>query len=302
MTGARLDRAAVKVVTFGTGLLRTTVSPADDGGSVWRRVCGPRCPQPFSSVSSHLRRELASLGESPGTRLLIGEELVDGSRVYRPGRDRSVAHQFLFAEPEALALESVFRGYGALLAAVHQLPCPGDVRRPARGLVRLRHWLAGDAPLPDAAEAAEVVSARLGQDRWTVLREWCEQALDPPDPVLAHGAPGLGSLVLDPGSSTAGLLTGEDVCRAPWQFDIGWVLGELIEFRWRLPSGAGDGPAWQRLADALFEGYGCDLGKAWNRWAALRIALHQHDFAAYVGVHRRELNLYAGLLGRLIEQ
>jgi phosphopantothenoylcysteine decarboxylase/phosphopantothenate--cysteine ligase len=93
------------------------------------------------------------------------------------------------------------------------------------------------------------------------------------------------------------LLIGEDLCAAPWYHDLAWIAGELVELRWL---NDGDPQEWQRLLDALFEGYGRDLGEDANRLIALRIALHLHDISAYVGLDAALLATYAGFLDFLV--
>ncbi|MGK5630038.1 hypothetical protein [Streptomyces sp. URMC 123] len=264
-----------------------------------------------------------------------------GVRRYRAGDRESAAHYLLLGGPDAVpggaaALERALRGVGALLAALHATPVPpaggspvpSGVLRPARGLERLHAWLTGDsadsaapargsaagaAPAPahspagsgvPAVSAAELLGARMSAVAQHALRAWCAEALavrsEAEPAVLSHGAPGLGSLVPAPRSGTAALLTGEDLCLAPWQYDLGWIVGELVEMRWAYGGQQGGG-AWQRLLDALADGYGRGLGDQWHRWAALRVVLHAHDTLAYTTGGERTAALYAALAARLVE-
>ncbi|MFF8646408.1 hypothetical protein [Streptomyces sp. NPDC015345] len=138
----------------------------------------------------------------------------------------------------------------------------------------------------------------LGAERWARVNKWYRTITEDTDVTLVHGAPGLGSLVSGASPESTAILTGEDLAVAPWYYDLGWVLGELVELRWHL---GGDQQAWQVLVDALFEGYGRDLGVWWNQAAALRTLLHVHDIAAYVGWHSSGFNQYASFLAFLID-
>ncbi|MFC9635106.1 hypothetical protein ACFTY8_39130 [Streptomyces mirabilis] len=85
---------------------------------------------------------------------------------------------------------------------------------------------------------------------------------------------------------------------APWPTDLGWLVGELIELSWTY---GGDPHDWQAFLTSLYSGHGNDLGAQWNRAAALRIALHLHDFSAYVAWQPHEVRRYAGFLRFLID-
>jgi aspartyl-tRNA(Asn)/glutamyl-tRNA(Gln) amidotransferase subunit A len=74
----------------------------------------------------------------------------------------------------------------------------------------------------------------------------------------------------------------------------------LVELRW-FTSGPTDHRPWQRLLDALYTGYGRDLGPDWTHWIGLRIALHLHDFSAYVGWSAGEVERYAALGAEIVD-
>ncbi|MFE9170732.1 hypothetical protein ACFYNZ_14600 [Streptomyces kebangsaanensis] len=281
---------------YGTDLLRTRVS-ALPGGHEWTRTTGRLAPEPFRTATG-LEHRLAAAGRADAVRLAVGHG-GPTSRVYQVAGGESVANALLTVGPLP-QLREPLRGLGLALSRLHAGgppnadPPPG----PPRGLRRLDTWLAGRAPVARAAYVGAELRSRLGPERWSRVTAWCRRTGEDSDVTLVHGAPGLGSLVPGDGDGTATLLTGEDLAVAPWYFDLGWVLGELVELRWQL---GGDQQGWQFLLEALFEGYGRDVGEQWNRVAALRILLHVHDIAAYVGWHTAGFDHYATFLMFLID-
>ncbi|MGK4582152.1 hypothetical protein [Kitasatospora sp. HPMI-4] len=298
MTAVREGRSEQPLAEFGTGLLRTTVTGTDGEEFHWRRTLGDLAPEPFVPAAHPLLQGLAALTPSGDARLVLSADGGD-SRTYRVRGTESAAGVLLRGGPLA-ALEEPLRGMGRLLAAVHACPVPdGPATLPrSRALTRLGDWLAGRAQSPRAALLESHLRAGLGEDRLARVREWYDRLAEDTDLVLVHGAPGLGSLVVGATAATADLLTGEDVSVAPWYSDLGWVVGELVELKWYV---GGDQDAWGRLLSALFDGYGRDLGPEWSRSAALRVLLHLHDFTAYVGWSRDEIDRYAGFLRFLID-
>ncbi|MFD3699861.1 hypothetical protein ACFWUZ_27695 [Streptomyces sp. NPDC058646] len=289
-TAAATEAVAAGPVRFGTGLLRTTVH-----GGLWVREPGPLAPAAFHPLPA----TVSEIPRTPGVRLVHGEELPGGARAYRGlSGDESVAGHLLRHGPHP-GLRPALHALGRALAALHTAPVPAGapaLRTASRGWDRLDAWLAGRAPEVWAAQAASVVRERLGAERWHRLRDWTAALAADSAGVVSHGAPGLGSLVADPGGGPVELLTGEDVCLAPWYSDVGWAVGELTELAWQL---GGDSEAWQRLVDAVEEGYGRPLGPLRPRLAALRIALHLHDYTAYVGWQPETVERFAGFLGYL---
>ncbi|WP_254706559.1 flavoprotein [Streptomyces lunaelactis] len=282
---------------FGTGLLRTSVHALPTGGTRWRRSPGPLAPAPFQPVDDTVRAVLAKAGDLDDARLVAGD--ADGpARVYDVRGAVSAAHLLLHQGPGA-ELRKPLHGLGRLLRAVHDLDPPADLpARPARGLARLGDWLAGRAASPRAACVQGQLRRSLGEERWKQVVAWCRLTVADPGVVLAHGAAGLGALVVEPGSGRSDLLVGEDACAAPWYFDLGWVVGELVELQWQL---GGDKESWQALTSALFEGYGRELGQEWKSMAALRILLHVHDIAAYVDDFDRGFDHYCDFLRFLVD-
>ncbi|MGX1975447.1 flavoprotein [Streptomyces kronopolitis] len=282
---------------FGTGLLKTSVHNLPTGGSCWRRQPGPLAPTPFQAAGSEAYRLLQGVGALGDARLVTGT--VDGpARLYDVCGDVSAAHLLLHQGP-ATELAKPLHDLGRLLRAVHDLEPPtGSWTGTSRGLARLGEWLAGRAGGPRAACAQGQVRRSLGEARWAQVFAWYSQTVTDADTTLAHGSAGLGALVVDRDSGGVDLLTGEDVCVMPWYVDLGWVVGELVELQWQV---GGDKAAWQSLTDALFEGYGRDLGQRWKEIAVLRILLHVHDIATYLDDFDRGFDHYCDFLRFLID-
>lgn len=306
MTDRSASRAAGHIVDeHGTGLLVTTVTALPGGLHRWHRRPGPACPAPFHPLTAPSRAVVPHTAASCGARAATGEAAPDGSREYTAPGPYSLAHVLMagggpHAAPGGLqAVEHIVHGTGALLASLHRQPVTPEARRPSRGITRLHAWLSGAT----AAGGADAVSL-LGPDAVAPLTAWAAEAVTQADThVLSHGAPGLGSLVPSPAGDRAVLLTGEDICAAPRHLDVGWLTGELVELRWLLGRVADPG-AWQALVDAFLDGYGggAASGGDHGRGAALRVALHAHDSAAYVAQGKGPAALYGVLAARLTEE
>jgi hypothetical protein len=292
---------AVALRTFGTGLLRTTVTAGPDGTFVWRREPGPHAPAPFVPAHAGLAGAVAAIGRSGAARWVPGTA-DGGARTYRVRGDRAVAGHILRDGPAA-DLVPALTGLGRALRALHGAEPPPDapLGRTPRAVTRMRAWLDGRAASPRAAHAESLLRGRLGADRLDAVRALTDRLTGGSDAVLSHGAPGLGSLI--PAATTAAdrdgvdALIGEDVCRAPWYFDLGFALGELVELRWYL---GGDAGAWSALLDALLAGYGRDPGDSWRELAAFRVLLHVHDYTAYVGWDTTVFDRYTGFAAYLL--
>jgi phosphopantothenoylcysteine decarboxylase/phosphopantothenate--cysteine ligase len=127
------------------------------------------------------------------------------------------------------------------------------------------------------------------------LRAVVEALLDAA-PVLCHGAPTLGSVVLS--GERPLLLTGEDVAAAPAYTDLLWVIGELVEYGLTF-DGADAG--WTAHVDAFLAGYGESGPTPAAELAAVRIALHLHDYIVYVGWSTTEFDRYHRMIRYLLE-
>ena len=322
-------RASPVAREFATGLLRTRIDGTREHGFVWRRSNGPLSPAPFVTVTTTgtttgtvTGAQLRDL-KAPGTvRWAWG--VPDGpggdARVYRARGPESVAGRLLREGPYE-GLPGTLRGLGGALRQLHERPAPtaAPLSGRPRGLDRFDLWLGGRSPSPRAAYAESFLRPRIGDEGLGRLRA-LSASLDGRDGgrevVLSHGAPSLGSLIpavladgdssadssgdgadgpgdgTGDGTGAADMLVGEDLCLAPWQFDVGWTLGELVELNWF--RGTDDSAAWSAVLDAFFEGYGRTLGDAWRDHAAFRVLLHLHDYTAYVDWNERTVERYIG--------
>ncbi|MFC4565490.1 flavoprotein [Nocardiopsis mangrovi] len=281
------DRGAVEA--FGTALRRTAIRRAPGDAFVWTHRPGPLLPAGFTPADPALADAVA---DAPGpVRFAFGGADPTRRDYTVPGRD-SVAGLLIENGPDT-GLDGLLNGLGAALRHLHDnAPVPRTGSAPP-GLARLERWLAGRAAIPEAAAAERLLRGTMGEKAWAALRSWTAEELEAADPVRVHGAPMLGTLVPDGDRASAALLTGADLGTAARAYDLGFVLGELIEMRWRHGGEAG---AWQRLADALEEGYGAELGAAAHRAATLRIALHVHDYTASATWDPGEITRYGAFL------
>lgn len=288
----------VTVEQFGSDLLRTRIERGS-AGYRWTRQLGRAAPFVFSTSSPYPR--------------VIGVTFADDdsrhdTRSYTVAGRSSVADRLLagdLADPDAAArLITSVEQFASALRALHDRLAPAhpSMRR-HRGWLRLHRWTTGRAGTSVALHAVDNVRTELGELRWATLARWAEGATDIETPaVMLHGAPGLGSIVVDDTCSGPELLTGEDMTIGPRHWDLGWVLGEIAELSTSAP---GPREHWRVLVDAVWRGYGVADAlpdrAAIDRIATLRIALHLHDFIAYVGWSQSECRRYCGLLRVLID-
>jgi hypothetical protein len=298
------------VSRFATGFQRTTVTRLPDGTHRWVREAGEDRPGPLSAPGPRERHALAALAPGPVAlslpRPVGGRPDAPGALHYRVPGAVSAA-QLLGYDLDAdgrVRVAAALRGTGALLRGVHTGVRPGDVP-PGRPVAvdRLESWLRHGAG-PRAAQLLHQRARRvLGEHRLERLRHWCGCLAGGPGApwVALHGAPSTGGLVLSSQPGGDALFGGEDLARGPAEFDLGWLLGELLEQR-ILAAAQGSARPWLAgLAEELLAGYGAPADTATTgRAAVLRIATHLHDFAAYVGWHH-ELHLLAGRLAEHVD-
>ncbi|GAB3460403.1 hypothetical protein GCM10027570_45330 [Streptomonospora sediminis] len=280
-----------------SALQRCRVARTGGSDHIWTVEPGWLRPNGFGPVPPEVARHAA---DSSGTvRLLLGGD-APGRRDYRTLGGASVAAA-LTSEDRAWddggPLPDLLHGMGEALRGLHEC-APAPVHSPLPpALERLNRWLE-DRPLSSqSASVGRLLRSVVGEDHWRTLRSWARELTDRRDTVIVHGFPSLGALVPDAGLTRADLLTGQDTAVCAPEYDLGFVLGELMELRW----GRGSDPsAWQELADAFGKGYGAELGDACHRAATLRIALHLHDYAASFPWNAVEIRAYGSLLSRLL--
>ncbi|GAB3251864.1 hypothetical protein GCM10027425_10010 [Alteromonas gracilis] len=288
MTAAPVGRTEQGVQRFGTRLLLTTIESAGSSHA-WTRHPGDLAPRPFVPAA-HATELLPP--EVPGAlvRLVTGRAAGPG-RTYRTDSAHTLAEDLLERRRcrDLDHLVPTFADLGAALRRLHEQPAPpAHALGGARALDRLRDWLEGRA----GSSRLDPLADRLGGGARRRLIDLATPA--PHETVVSHGAASLGSLV-GPGARGYDLLTGEDLCLADHRFDLGFVVGELAELAWQL---AWEPSAWSPLVRALCEGYGTDDSVV--DWAALRMAVHAHDIAAYTAVDEAVLAPYARWIRHLL--
>ncbi|QRY62426.1 flavoprotein [Gordonia sp. PDNC005] len=284
------DPERVGRTVLQTDLLRTEIDDADSGGWTWTRTPGTAAPAPFTAHSSP---EFAAVRRWMPDGLLLGSAVED-SRVYTAPAPRSVAGALIDDGPSAVA-PAVLEAVGASLRELHSTPTPENIiRGSTRGVDRLVNWLDGRGLAPTARVARERLNVLPG-DVAAGLRTVVSALLDAPS-VLCHGAPTLGSVVL--AGERPLLLTGEDVAVAPADTDLLWVVGELVEYGLTF-DGADSG--WTAHVDAFLAGYGGSGRTSVADLAAVRIALHLHDYIVYVGWSTTEFDRYHRMIRYLLE-
>ncbi|GAA2462509.1 hypothetical protein [Streptomyces lavendulocolor] len=294
------------VADFGTGFLTTRIL-GNGVGYQWTRVPGPDREDPFTSVPESVRAATVALGLS-GVRVELGRG-GRAERRYPAPLPYTLAH-VLTTLPKApekwAAMPRLLHDVGVTVRRVHDEVRTGPVvRRPSGGL-RLSRWLARRDGPGGAARLSEAAGHRLGRQRTDRVRHWLgEWEQERPDDVLVLGAVGLGA-VIPPRPPQAGvLLAGEELARGPRAYDLGWLLGELAEFRLLHFAGPRHTEAAALCAAAtraVLHGYGPEAAdaEAVARAAVLRVLLHAHDYAAYVGWTEQLLD-YLDLLAELID-
>lgn len=275
---------ATMIRQFRTGYLHTIVLDAGDGSYTWVRRAGPDRDRALGPPSAALREVIATVGGTPVTLAMPELEAQHDGVAYRVGGSSSVAHLLLGVSTGVPAtVTPVLRGAGAALAGLHGCALPAGESLPAPpGWRRLARWLRTAAGPRAVARLHTHLTPALGRRRVSTAEGWC----DPVEGrrVLLHGGPGTGSLIVGGVPGTGHLLTGEDLSAGPAESDLGWMLGELVELREAGPSPARDD--YDAMIAAFLSGYGRAVDhSALGRYAALRLLVHLHDFAATWGWH-----------------
>lgn len=294
------------VEEFGTGYQRTAIYRTDSG-YLWVRSPGPDRPGGMAEPGPDLRAVLTA--HTPRGMTLRLAEKVDESLVYEV-QGRQTAARVAFGWRDGAdareRLASAAHAVGHSLAGLHaDVPATATETSPP-ALSRVIRWMSTEQGPQGAAALHGVLHTHLGPARWRQVLSWCQEFAEPgdADTVLLHGAPSLGSVILASEGSADCLLTGEEVSRGLAGYDVGWLLGEILEWDMTAsaPEDTAERAAARRVGRALLGGYGALPDRTVvSRAAVLRILTHAHDFAAYRGWHP-ELMQYARSLSRLVDE
>ncbi|MFF4505488.1 hypothetical protein [Streptomyces sp. NPDC001401] len=285
---------------YETGYLSTVIT-CDDSSYAWTHSGGTDRPRPLTTPSRllFLAAERAAHDE---VRFVTptSEVRADGGTAltYRTPGARSLASMFLSKENPADAA-GLLSCVARCLARFHT-PLPDSARaRTPGGIDRVMSWLV-DGQGPKAAAAWHTVAGQgLGTPRWNTLRHWCELFARPKGRFVVHGAMGTGMIAPDTGNILrAAVLCGTEEAASLPEFDIGWMLGELYENEHL----NGHDPAYvDELRQAFLSSYDRPVDLPTVRIAtALRVLIHSHDFAAYMGWSRL-MPSYVPLLAELVD-
>lgn len=283
--------------------IRTSDSPATERFR-WTLGAGTDRSDSLRSASTAVRSALAQLEPDAVGRLSVG--WTDGNRRHylAPGRfslatyvarrgDSGVDGIMLDA---AAALGSTLRQLRDLNPeCAQELPPPSGPRR-------LAHWLrTGDGPW-GAAVMHDQLAALLGRSRIEEIVGWVDEI---PQEQLVHGRAGFGSTVVpESAGSTASILLGDEIAYGPRDFDLSWVLGDLLVGEHLTTLGHPGTAAKRRdiiteCRDSFLVAYGptSDMVLA-GRITILRVLLELHDSAAYLD---RQLTALAAAAPELVD-
>ncbi|MBA0053571.1 hypothetical protein E0L36_22635 [Streptomyces sp. AJS327] len=249
------------VVEFATGFQTTAVYRTDLG---YTHVRGPGedRPTPLSVPDAPVRSALAALA-GDGLRLALPEAR-DGVLHYRATGRYNAARLSVEVDSGLDPAHGVgaVRGLGRTLRRLHTHVPVSLVASGPPGPARLAAWMRSGTGPRGAARLHTIASRYLGSDRWDRVLHWCARlesgAQRPDGDVFLHGGPGLGAVVVGTGPEDGTLFVGEEVSRGPAGFDLGWTLGEFVEWRATIdrPGGPGLDPEIHASAlTALLDGY-----------------------------------------------
>ncbi|WP_122818057.1 hypothetical protein [Nocardioides pantholopis] len=272
-----------------TGYLVTTTSRVEaselggagetEGAVVVRREPG-RLRADARGLPRDLVRQVAGLPVE-GVRWSVPTFRGEAALEFGVPGEASVATLLLAGMPVP-ALARMLGPLGAALRAVHDLPDGGEDRAaPPPGLRRLERWLdTGDGP----GDAPRLHALAAGVDGLLeALRAHVEAVRSAPA-VVCLGAPGTNTVYPAPDGDHVSVLITDELGAGPAAWDLGWILGELLELAndpiaVAHPQVLGHNP----LAQAVLAGYGPSLDASLvGRAAVLRWCVHLHDYAAYV--------------------
>ncbi|WP_214102569.1 hypothetical protein [Acrocarpospora catenulata] len=277
------------VKSFGTAFVLTTIVRRRDGDYQWTRRPGLHrgsamgAPDPGAAALIQATRQ----GRVP---LRLPERVDEEGVTYRTNQDHTLAGLLLgtgagagepVTEVERIVADTLLET-GASLARLHALPLPQTGLPSPEGPRRLLAWLRSGQGPGGAPELHPRAAEILGGDRMAAVAAWCAPAAGPG--ALLHGAPSMGILLpMLPGRDGC-LLTGENLSAGPPESDLGWLIGELVEFReTNRRFGALRDVDYDLLIGRVLDGYAAAVDHAAvGRAAAVRFLSHVYDFAAFV--------------------
>ncbi|WP_029136078.1 hypothetical protein [Nakamurella lactea] len=261
----------------------------------WSFGPGIERSDPLRSAPVDLRLALSELPDT-GCRVSMG--WVDGDRRHHlaPGRASLASHLTLLHGNSAGAglhgttvrIDDLVRtagGLGDALRMIHSVdPAHAEGLPAPSGPTRLARWLrSGEGPWSAEFMHDRLVSL-LGTGRTEEIISWVHEM---PQQRVVHGRAGLSAIVVPESPASPALLTGDEIAYGPEDFDLAWVLGELLVqdhlTDYLDPAAA----ARQRAVisecrDAFLVAYGPakDIVVT-GRTATLRVLVELHDAAAF---------------------
>jgi hypothetical protein len=304
---------------WGTGLAETEVLRLAAGRYAWSRRPGADVRVDGSArarpVPAGFARR-AALASSAAFEFALPEFDADQcTHTWTAPGPFSVAHALMGAAgdltPQRVA-DEVAEPIGRAMRAFHAIGNTDieDEYPQLEYAARLSRWMRTGEGTRDAAVWHKVLSGGLGTARWDLLAAYAEDALSTEgSATVALGWATLGSVVapapaVDDGWPTRppALLCGDHACLAAPETDLGCMLGELCELEASLARNGASAAAIESFRQALLRGYGPGLDPDLvTRAAIIRIAVHSHDYAAFVGFHI-DLHTYVALLADLLDR
>lgn len=288
------------VLTLTTRLRRAVVhQPSADTALWWIRpgVIGEPIGGP---VAAHHDPMLAQ-ASSARVRLVTPEPYGDGL-LYRTAGPLSAAFWHgtgsLVHDRLAAALTEVARG----LSGLHRQPVLAPLS-PAPGITRLLRWLDGAHRVGHGDRLYDFARRSWGIAGLDRIRAWAQASCGRPG-VLLHGNVSLASILPDTsgGVLPVEVLSGAELTSGDPAFDLGWLLGELMELAFvaggldsdRVPDLHTD-----PLAGPVLRAAAHVDPQLLHRAAVLRIVTHMRDHAAAMPWDS-ELHEYTNLIGTLL--
>lgn len=261
----------------------------------WTFAPGIERRDPLRSAPVDLR---LAVSELPETDCRVSMGWVDGDRRHHlaPGRGSLASHLTLLhgnsagaglhgAQVRTSDLVRTAGGLGAALRQLHSIdPIHATGLAAPSGPLRLARWLrSGEGPW-SAEFMHDRLLSLLGTGRADEIIGWVEEM---PQERVVHGRAGLSAVVVPESAAAPALLTGDEIAYGPEDFDLSWVLGELLVqdhlTDYLEPAAAArQREVVSQCRDAFLVAYGParDIVTA-GRTTTLRVLVELHDAAAF---------------------